>query len=83
MQHDLRRLIFTSNLDLINKHNIEHGLGLHSFTLGVNRFADLTNEEFVKQYNGFFGMSNLPVEDVKVNGNLPDTVDWRNEVNHK
>lgn len=35
---------FKKNLDIIEKHNSEG----HSYELGVNQFADMTNEEFAK-----------------------------------
>merc|ERR1712110_184393 len=38
-EHDNRKSVFTSNLKLIAKHNAEHALGLHTYTLGVNQFA--------------------------------------------
>jgi len=78
-EHDQRRSIFISNLRLIQKHNAEHALGLHTYTLGVNKFADLTSEEFVKTYNGFRPElhKELPKADLKAIGNEPDTVDWR------
>jgi len=80
-EHDQRRSIFISNLRLIQKHNAEHALGLHTFTLGVNQFADLTNEEFVKTYNGFNPemFKDLPVADLKAIGDEPESVDWRTE----
>merc|ERR1712012_1010659 len=78
-EHDQRRSIFISNLRLIQKHNAEHALGLHTYTLGVNKFADLTSEEFVKTYNGFRPelYKDLPKADLKAIGNEPDAVDWR------
>merc|ERR1712168_76333 len=51
-EHDLRKAIFAENLRLINQHNAEHALGLHTFTLGVNKFADMTSAEFGAYYNG-------------------------------
>merc|ERR1719410_273413 len=78
-EHDNRKNVFISNLKLIQKHNAEHALGLHTYTLGVNKFADLTSEEFVKTYNGFRPElhKELPKADLKAIGNEPDTVDWR------
>uniref|UniRef100_A0A8C9RDU9 Cathepsin K-like n=1 Tax=Scleropages formosus TaxID=113540 RepID=A0A8C9RDU9_SCLFO len=40
-----RRLVWEKNLRLIEKHNREASLGLHSFTMGLNHFADKTEEE--------------------------------------
>jgi len=79
-EHDLRRAVFAENLKLINQHNAEHALGLHTYRLGINKFADMTNEEFVMQFNGYVAPSNLPEaeaeEDIDISS-LPKSVDWR------
>jgi len=77
-EHDARKNIFANNLKFIEKHNAEHALGLHTYTVGVNQFADLTNEEFVEQYTG----SVKPMEwaketKIEVVGEVPDSIDWR------
>lgn len=39
-KEELHRLqIFTNHVKMILKHNLEHDLGLHTFRLGVNKFA--------------------------------------------
>merc|ERR1711976_791310 len=45
-----RRRVFLNNLKYINKHNREAARGLHSYTLAVNDFADMTHEEFLSGY---------------------------------
>ena len=42
-----RRLVWEKNLDYIQKHNAEADIGLHSYTLGVNQFADLVSCQLV------------------------------------
>ena len=82
----MRRSIFADNLRVIEKHNAEHALGLHSYTLGVNKFADMSHEEFLskftapikKDYRHKLG-SYKKVD----TSSLPDTVDWRNEVRYE
>jgi len=76
-EHDLRKNIFASNLKFIEKHNAEHDLGLHTFTVGVNQFADLTNEEFVKQFTGFAAADDLPESSVELTEARPASIDWR------
>jgi len=79
-EHDTRKTVFAENLNLIQKHNAEEALGLHTFTLGVNEFADLTNEEFVRQFNGLVGESQLPQqEEFESIGDLPEAKDWRDD----
>ena len=62
-------------------HNARYDLGLETFFLGMNIFADMRSDEFVSQRNGFLKSIKVPVEDttpVDVSS-LPATVDWRDE----
>jgi len=43
-----RFYVWCENYKLVMKHAEEK----HSFTIGMNKFADLTNEEFRSQYFG-------------------------------
>ena len=36
-----RRAAWEANVEIIRKHNLEADLGLHTYTLGVNNYADL------------------------------------------
>jgi len=76
----VRRAIFEQNVERITRHNLEHDLGLHSYTLGLNKFADMTHEEFksiflrpIKRSSNTGASTFLPPLNVK----LPDSVDWR------
>jgi len=44
--------IFKENIDLIEKHNSEYSMGMHTYTLGVNVFADWTPKEFKERMLG-------------------------------
>ena len=85
-QHDARKAIFAENLKLIKIHNAEHEAGLHTFTVAVNQFADMTNAEFVQQFNGFKKPSSFEKKNRIVHhhdgpcDDLPTEVDWRKEV---
>jgi cathepsin L len=76
--HDFqyRFKVFRTNMDFIEKHNSEG----HSFTVGVNEYADLTLHEFVQTMNGVVvsheAQGELHVPDVNAD---PDTVDWRTQ----
>jgi C1A family cysteine protease len=68
--------IFKFNLDIINQHNA----GNHTFTMGLNEFSDMTNEEFVATMTGRFpDASNEARETVEVLGDVPNDVDWRSK----
>jgi len=52
-EHETFRFeIFKKNLDIIEKHNNEYSMGLHTYTLGVNAFADWTFSEFKEKMFG-------------------------------
>ena len=87
-EHESYRFeIFKQNLDKIEKHNSEHAMGLHTYTLGVNAFADWTFAEFKQalfgtKYNATnsvkrasSGTFNRLSKSVKV----PDAFDWREQ----
>lgn len=79
-----RRDIWEANLDYINQHNEEFQRGEHSYTLGLNEFADLSHEEFLRLYGGGIkardSLSSDPDTDVAVDtSGLPSEVDWKKE----
>jgi len=68
--------VFKKNLDIIQAHNAKK----LSYTLGVNHFADLTNQEFRERYLGyrFNASARKPAPSRhQPSSNLPATVDWR------
>jgi hypothetical protein len=75
-----RRLIWEANLKYINKHNNEASLLKHTFTLGMNKFGDLTNIEYARMYNNF-KMNNKTIRmnlyKPGPNIEIPSSIDWR------
>ncbi|KAL9385973.1 hypothetical protein Peur_022983 [Populus x canadensis] len=73
--------IFKDNLMFIDQHNSEN----RTYTVGLNRFADLTNEEYRSMYLGTRTghKKRLPKTSdryaPRVGDSLPDSVDWRKE----
>ncbi|KAI3885765.1 hypothetical protein MKW92_036596 [Papaver armeniacum] len=74
--------IFKDNLKFIDQHNSES----HSYQLGLNSFADLTNDEYKSTYLGTKVDEKKrlrnPKSDryaVNVSDKLPEHVDWREE----
>ncbi|MED6109033.1 hypothetical protein PIB30_029882 [Stylosanthes scabra] len=83
---DTRFHIFKDNLRFIDHHNSQN----HTYKLGLNRFADLTNHEYRNNYLGGrfnrtisrkMGRSNTRSNRYapRVGDNLPESVDWRKE----
>ena len=78
----MRFKTFANNLEYINKHNEEAAQGKHTFTLGVNKYADLTNEEYRQTLLGR-EVYKEPVHQMKrvaSRSDIPESVDWREEV---
>lgn len=72
-------------MEYIQKHNLEADRGLHTYRLGMNKYGDMTSQEFVAVMNGY--KQNVtksvcskfnPPMNVKLT-DLPDSVDWRKE----
>lgn len=75
-----RMKAFADNLRKIAKHNKETAEGKHTYTLGVNKFADLTEAEWretltLKSVNNEKPKYHMKSQKV----NIPDEVDWRDE----
>ncbi|XP_015788835.1 cathepsin L1 [Tetranychus urticae] len=74
-----RKTVFLNNLKKIKAHNERANNGEHTYRLGVNKFADLTYEEFKSAYLGFkkSHYSTPVVHNVNKTVQLPASVDWR------
>ncbi len=73
-----RYLIFHDNLAFIKEHND----GNHSYKLGVNQFADWSNDEFksyVRQGSFGLGMKTTCPKAADMSGNYPSSIDWRQQ----
>ncbi|CAG2176642.1 unnamed protein product, partial [Oppiella nova] len=78
-EESVRRQIFETNYAYITAHNAEADKGLHTFRLGVNQFADMTNEEYRQLLNlkvNANQVNNTYAEDVD-DLTLPISIDWR------
>lgn len=70
--------IFQANVELIESFNT----GNHKYKLGINQFADLTNEEFKAMYTGFKpsqASSGMATKSFKYEHAtaVPASMDWR------
>ncbi|XP_021071348.1 LOW QUALITY PROTEIN: cathepsin Q-like [Mus pahari] len=77
----LKRAVWEENVKRIKLHNRENALGKNSYTMEINDFADMTDEEFKEVVMGV----TLPVDNTRKSlwkralDALPKFVDWRNE----
>ncbi|CAL9164373.1 oryzain alpha chain-like [Musa acuminata AAA Group] len=84
-EKEARFEVFKDNLHFVDGHNAAADAGRQRFRLGLNRFADLTNEEFRALYLGAKGRgvarrSRVAADRYRYEGAgdvLPDSVDWR------
>jgi len=67
---------FKANLDIVNAHNDKAAKGLSSYTMEMNKFADLTREEF-RQFLGFKAVNYTQTRVEFLSGDAPDSIDWR------
>merc|ERR1712212_909140 len=72
-----RMKLYADNKAYVEKHNAEHAAGKHTFDLALNKFADLTTEEWSATYKGLIMGSTMPHETHEVKGEVAATMDWR------
>ncbi|XP_039258210.1 procathepsin L-like [Styela clava] len=81
----VRRYIWGKNQAFVDKHNHEAAQGKHTYTVGMNKFADLESEEFAKIFLGKArqgpwntpGCSNSSIYVTsRYYGESPTEVDW-------
>ncbi|XP_060524201.1 cathepsin L [Cylas formicarius] len=81
-----RMKIFMENSHKVAKHNKLYEMGLVTFKLGINKYADMLHHEFVSTVNGFNktknGLRSQESNDAvtfipPANVELPGEVDWR------
>ncbi|XP_028627950.1 cathepsin Q-like [Grammomys surdaster] len=76
----LKRAVWEENVKKIKLHNMENSLGKNTYTMEINDFADMTDEEFRDMITGF----TLPVNDTvrspwkrSLHSNFPNSGHWR------
>jgi len=78
-----RRLIWEANMRFVNKHNAEYENGLHTYTVAMNKYGDMTSEEFGAMYNGYNATKIMQARKsvmYKPTGvKNPEKVDWRDQ----
>ena len=70
------------NKDYVDEHNMKHAAGESTFTVGMNKFADLSSEEFAEKYlskvQDFTAHPPMctPAK-IATNATMPAYADWR------
>ncbi|XP_058551505.1 procathepsin L-like [Neofelis nebulosa] len=74
-----RKEVWEKNMKMIRQHNWEHNQGKHSFTVAMNGFGDMTNEEFKQVMNGLQMQKHKKgkVFQAPLFAKIPSSVDWR------
>ncbi|CAF3498116.1 unnamed protein product [Rotaria socialis] len=81
-----RQTIFEDRVVMINRHNFEAKSGMHTYTLKINQFADMTYGEVVRTISNNYQKSLSKKTSIKIdhhllfkpsNTSLPTAVDWR------
>ncbi|XP_057643581.1 cathepsin Q-like [Chionomys nivalis] len=77
----LRRTVWEKNMKMIKLHNVENGLGKNGYTMKMNAFGDMTDEEFKKMVVGFPMQTHKRGKGIwkRSLSGLPKFVDWRKE----
>lgn len=80
-EEGIRRAIWDKNMRMIQAHNAEAALGMHSYEMGMNHLGDMTSEEITEKMTGLLvplnrDRSHTVVPDDSVE-KLPKSVDWR------
>jgi len=77
-----RRYVWEKNLRYIRSHNLEADMGIHTFTLGMNEYGDLTDSEYHTLLKGYTMQNKTKATATFLapsNFQAPDEVDWRKE----
>ncbi|KAG7178289.1 Digestive cysteine proteinase 3-like 5 [Homarus americanus] len=80
VEENYRYGIFKKNEERVNNHNLKHERGEVTFTMAMNQFGDMTNEEFNTKMKGYQRQPHLEHVSVLAAGEyLPRTtdLDWR------
>uniref|UniRef100_A0A8C5XCY0 Cathepsin L1 n=1 Tax=Microcebus murinus TaxID=30608 RepID=A0A8C5XCY0_MICMU len=74
-----RRAVWKKNKKMIELHNQEYSQGKHGFTMAMNSFGDMTNEEFRQVMNGFRNQKHKKGKVFRepLFHQVPKSVDWR------
>ena len=79
-EEQLRFNQWLKNKDFVDQHMLEYAAGKHTYTVGMNEFADLSGAEFANLYLSKVRGSHPPMctySSIAANSSVPTSVDWR------
>jgi len=77
LQETYRRRAFGRNVEFIAIHNLQTDLGLHSYTVGINEYSDMTVEEKLRLLTGLAEHPSADKETIQTFEEvLPEAIDW-------
>jgi len=82
MEDQRRRIIWEQNVKKVAAHNRLYDMGLESYTLAVNKFADQSYEEFIKTHASYRPPTvreTRPLYVASSDADLPEELDWRDQ----
>ncbi|KAL2084368.1 hypothetical protein ACEWY4_019886 [Coilia grayii] len=77
----IRRTIWENNMQMIEAHNQEYELGIHTYELGMNHLGDMTKEEVVKKMTGLRPDMHEELNNTFIAkpGPIPPSLDYRDK----
>lgn len=58
-ENQLRKKIFLANKQMIEEHNEKYKAGEETFEMGLNKYSDLSHDEYMNQLNGIIFDPNM------------------------
>ncbi|KAM6967341.1 cathepsin K [Aplochiton taeniatus] len=82
-EDSIRRVVWEKNMRMIEAHNQEAALGMHSYELGINHLGDMTSEEVFQKMTGLQvptnrNHSHIVITDINLE-KIPKWIDYRKE----
>ncbi|XP_034030269.1 cathepsin K [Thalassophryne amazonica] len=81
-EEGIRKAVWQKNMLMIEAHNLEAALGMHSYELGMNHLGDMTSEEVVEKMTGLLiptnpesGLNTMHINTTVQK--LPKSIDYR------
>ncbi|XP_032740820.1 cathepsin 7-like isoform X2 [Rattus rattus] len=78
-EEEQRRALWEENVKMIKQHTVENGLWMNNFTIEMNQFCDMTDEEMRMMIDSSAPTLRNEKRVQKRNVEIPKTLDWRKD----